>query len=279
MRGQARRGRWRRGKTPSRAVLAGCASCRATATTDQPKIVQRPVRPAGNRRYDLFAWVPPTEDDPTVESLRGGIVGDHAMARSEEEPGDVCHRQCCGSARRWNMTTRLLLPAGVPPREGEPRLRFTKPFKCTFLCFAPPVVFVWWGDHVIAEVVSPWVCCEWHFKVGPPMHFEDRTKVHPEVLDVEDHYWYTVSSPVCTSPLLCPCCYAQAKFKITDTATGAEAGSIGKIWPGCGTSLTNATHFGLTFPEDALPMQKASLLACTMLLDFVASENNSNNNH
>jgi len=47
-------------------------------------------------------------------------------------------------------------------------------------------------------------------------------------------------------------------------------GTIARGWSGC------ATSFSIAFPDGSLLIQKASLLACTMLIDFLYSEEQQN---
>ena len=46
-------------------------------------------------------------------------------------------------------------------------------------------------------------------------------------------------------------------------------GTIARGWSGC------ATSFSIAFPDGSLLIQKASLLACTMLIDFLTGEHRS----
>ena len=200
---------------------------------------------------------------------------------TKEDPAGCCQRQLCGSARRWDMETKLILPAGAspPPGVSTTALRFTRPFKCTFFCLARPVVYVWWGDYVIAEIVSPFDCCEWRFDVGPPTSYPEQDRVHPDMASAEPGTWYSVHAHMCTCGLVAPCCAAQAPFPIhAGSRSGDRVGTIARVFAGwCKEGCTNATNFSIAFPDGALPMQKASLLACTMLIDFLTSEENNNN--
>jgi hypothetical protein len=226
-------------------------------------------------RYELFGWEP-TPEDSTFEEANRAIASETPFATTVEDKGDCCHRQCCKSNRRWTMRTKLCLPPGVPRTEGmATELKFTRPFKCTCFCLERPVVFIWWGEHVIAEIRNPFDLCEWIFIVGPPVHFEDRSQVHPDMVSrLDDPAWYTVSSHMCAKPLVCQMCVHQIPFRIRrETRAGEEVGLISRVWAGCAKEcFTKVSNFGITFPGDALPMQKAALLATALLIDFLIFE-------
>jgi len=232
----------------------------------------------GSRSYRIFGWVPPASAYPTLAGIEAGIEADTPFAMTREDPAGCLQRQLCGSARRWDMDTKLILPPGAAADDAATPLRFTRPFKCTFFCLARPVVYVWWGEYVIAEIVSPFNCCEWRFEVGPPTSFPERERVHPEMASAEPGMWYSVHAHMYTCGLVAPCCAAQAPFPIcAGSRSGERVGTIARVWSGwCKEGCTNATNFSIAFPDGALPMQKASLLACTMLIDFLICEERNN---
>lgn len=80
---------------------------------------------------------------------------------------------------------------------------------------------------------------------------------------------------LCTCPSG-PCKNIQLRiYDAADTECTTQIGTIAKVWSGClKEAFTDADSFVVEFPEGANPMQKAALVSCTVLLDFLLFENN-----
>ena len=70
------------------------------------------------------------------------------------ERSDCCERQMCGPSRGFDMAVQSY---GL----NQQFLTFTRPFKCTFLCFARPEITVTAMDgSVLGTVHSNFRCCD-----------------------------------------------------------------------------------------------------------------------
>jgi D-arabinose 1-dehydrogenase-like Zn-dependent alcohol dehydrogenase len=86
--------------------------------------------------------------------------------------------------------------------------------------------------------------------------------------------WYCLHKHMCATDLMCVCCFPEVDFAITDgTRSGERVGSFSRVWKGCCAEMTTkANDYSIAFPDGALPIQKAALLACAILMDFTMFE-------
>ncbi|XP_077536268.1 phospholipid scramblase 1-like [Haemaphysalis longicornis] len=79
----------------------------------------------------------------------------------------------------------------------------------------------------------------------------------------------TIVGPMCTQSMPCSC---DVKFEVR-SMNGVVIGAITKKWSGLIKEyFTDADNFGVSFPKDLDVNLKASLLATTMLIDYMFFE-------
>ncbi|XP_075535316.1 phospholipid scramblase 2-like [Dermacentor variabilis] len=164
------------------------------------------------------------------------------------EDSNCCTRLICGPSRCFRMD--------VVDYKNDAVMRFVRHLRCTQCCFccclqvvevqAPP-------GTLIGHVRQLWSLCY------PTYGIYDRDGL--KVLDVV--------GPLCTTSLPCKC---AVNFEVRST-NGAVVGKITKKWGGLITeALTDADTFGVTFPMDLDVHTKGSLMAMTMLIDYMFFE-------
>ena len=186
------------------------------------------------------------------------------------EISGCCARNCCGNMRPFNMALTLL-PSKDP---NDAFLTFRRPFRCTYLCFNRPVLFVKECAPALEETtpaigttVNPWRCCDLAFNI----------------MDDSENLIYKVVGSCCQPGLYCTCPWEpcnKIEFSIQPPEGEDTLGMIAKEWSGCGKeAFTDADNFSIEFPEGATPRHKSILLATVFLIDFMYFENNSNKNN
>ncbi|CAE7506564.1 PLSCR2, partial [Symbiodinium sp. KB8] len=230
-------------------------------------------------KYDCFMW------DPSVgvDDWKKGFKPDSQLY-SLRERGDgckaFCNRQCCGSMRGFVMD---MVPNGayVPNAAShDEMIVMERPFKCECACFCRPRINVMHpalGDLCEVYFPCPVDCCiNWTFYVRQPTK-EGATKLAKDLPDD----WYIIKGYKCQPGALCTCPTGPCKnvqlriYDAADTECTTQIGTIAKVFSGClKEAFTDADSFVVEFPEGANPMQKAALVACTVLLDFLLFENN-----
>lgn len=121
-------------------------------------------------------------------------------------------------------------------------------------------------------------CVYWQFVVRKPTF--DDAKPMPELASLPD-VWYNVRGYQCQPGGFCTCPSGPCKritFEIydgADTSYETPVGSAAKVFSGCLKELfTDADNFVMEFPPNALPVQKAALMATLILTDFMLFEDN-----
>jgi len=206
----------------------------------------------------------PWEDD--VFKQQKGLM----YAKEESECMD---KVCC---HRWRAFT-MRLHMGRDSA-GPEVLRFERPFKCPIhcCCYMPypqeinalnPMT-----GEMIGTVKQDWRCCDalcgkfyWkaYDSVGQVTHVFER--------DV-----------CCNENCFAPsCCCEIHRIDIKDPSETQTLGAVENIFPGCsirtlcfGNLIDN---FRLTYPQQATPEEKATLLAGLMLIDYMIFANADDN--
>ncbi|WKY08249.1 hypothetical protein Q1695_007617 [Nippostrongylus brasiliensis] len=84
-----------------------------------------------------------------------------------------------------------------------------------------------------------------------------------------------VKGPSCCGCGCCTCCFLKKTFKVYSTADGSRIGSITKLFAGVLQEYhTDADTFKLQFPTDLSLTAKITMIAATILIDFIAFEDN-----
>lgn len=165
-----------------------------------------------------------------------------------KEDSSCCAKYCIGANRCFVMD--------VLDHEGHAVMRFERPLRCVHCCFlcclqvvevqAPP-------GTLIGRVCQLWSIC------------------YPSygIYDTSGNKTLSIVGPCCTYSMPC-CCDVQFQVK---SANGVEVGKITKQWSGVvKEGFTDADTFGVTFPMDLDVNMKASLIAATMLIDYMFYE-------
>lgn len=245
-----------------------------------------------SNKYIATAW------DPVLgaeKPSQGKVSGELFKLK---ERSNCLLRQLCGPRRPFHMSMFPLspsiptvMPTGADPFVYRDALVLERPFKCTFLCFWRSVIRV---KHnalgYIGEVENPFSFLDWVFHVRAPKPDAGMTGPIAEfVRGTPGEHWYTVVGSICQfgmwlPPLPCgPCKRVSFKiFSAKDVGRTRPIGEIAKVWSGClKEAFSDADNYTIAFPADASPVQKAVLVATTMLIDFLLFEQppNKNNNH
>ena len=189
------------------------------------------------------------------DCVRGATQQPYFIAKEHSE---CCERQCCGSARSFNMT--------IEAPDGQSVLLLQRPFTCTIWCFnRPRMTIVDANNNKIGTVLSPFECCGDKFTI----------------LDHNDNPMLSIHGDCCQWGKCCMCPAGPCR-EITYDITNPETGSTGyikKVWSGAVKELfTDADSFCLSFPADSTIYQKILLLGAVFLVDFLFFENNDSGN-
>jgi len=176
-------------------------------------------------------------------------------------------RQCCSAhARAFSMdvTHKDYQDTNF---DGQPFLRFERPFKCSCLCLDRPVLSVTHNEagqnSVIGKIINPYQCCD--LKVN--------------IYDANDNLKYTIAGSCCQAGVLCggPCCQ-EAEFQIY---SGDQiVGNLKRVPADFLKSVVESlANFNLTFPVNATGPERALLIAATIMMDFTYFDRKPNQNN
>ncbi|CAJ0574658.1 unnamed protein product, partial [Mesorhabditis spiculigera] len=179
-----------------------------------------------------------------------------------EESG-CCMRQCCANARGFTLH--------IVDNYQKEVLTIRRPFKCCACgnccaCCLPcqsEITVESPPGNVIGIVREQFGCCSFQLSV---------------LNADESHEDLKISGPnMCSFNWCCNCC-SDKVFEILAPATNQPIGTIRKKWTGAVKEIfTDADNFVAEFPLDLEVKVKATLLAATFLVDFLAFENNEQN--
>ncbi|XP_065285888.1 phospholipid scramblase 1-like isoform X2 [Dermacentor albipictus] len=221
-----------------------------------PKPATSVVCPPGLEYLTTIDQVIIAQQKEIIEAISGIEFSNSYVAKNSagqfiyniSEHSNCCARCFCGPNRCFVMD--------VTDYKKDAVMRFVRHLRCTQCCFccclqvvevqAPP-------GTVIGYVRQLWSLCY------PTYGIYDRQE--QKVLDVV--------GPLCTISLPCKC---GVDFEVRST-NGAVVGKITKKWGGVlKEALTDADTFGVTFPMDLDVHSKGSLMAVTMLIDYMFFE-------
>lgn len=221
-------------------------------------------------KYDIGAFPQgldpsqPWEDD-VFKNQRGLI---HAQEESE-----CIDKVCC---HRWRAFT-MRLHMGQD-QHGPEVLRFERPFKCPLLCCC----FMPWPQEInainpqtgekLGTVKQDWRCCS--ALCG---------KMYWKAYDGTGQVTHVFERDVCCNSNMCApsCCCEIHRINIKDRDEQETVGMVENIFPGCscrtlcfGNMIDN---YRMTFPQNASPEEKATLLSGLMLIDYMIFANADDN--
>ena len=194
-----------------------------------------------------------------LEALVGFETKNKYTVRSETghnvfyavEDTDCCTRNCCGSARPFDMKI-----FDMQQREVIHMSRAFRPCDCC-CCFS---------------------CCRHVIEVSSPRgtvvgYVREECTICKPAFKVENESGDTVlriQGPLCT----CTCkCGGSVKFRIQSRDGEVEVGKISKKWAGLSREFfTDADQFGISFPIDLDVRMKAVMLGACFLIDFMFFE-------
>jgi hypothetical protein len=178
-----------------------------------------------------------------------------------KEASDCLMRQCCSPhCRAFNMdvTHKDYQDSTF---DGEPFLKFERPFQCTFLCLARPEMTVSLTEQgqsaVLGKIVNPFQCCD--------------LTVH--IKDAQDNLRYKIVGSCCQCGVLCegPCCQG-AEFDIL-TATGEKIGALKRVRASILQNMVETVaNFSVEFPPQSTGPDRALFIAAAIMLDFTYFE-------
>lgn len=176
-----------------------------------------------------------------------------------EESG-ACMRQCCKANREFNMH--------IVNNHNQEVMKIYRPFKCCSGC-------CWCAgccDHCAQELV---VESPPGTMIGRVKQLGTGWKLKFSVEDAHGNTQLIVNGPCCT----CACC-SDVEFPVMSNNEQQQVGMVSKQWTGfVKEAFTKADNFGITFPMDLDVKTKATLIGAMFLIDFMAFENDQNNNN
>ncbi|XP_077536245.1 phospholipid scramblase 2-like [Haemaphysalis longicornis] len=191
-----------------------------------------------------------------AEAILGCETSNHYIAKNSvgqiiydiRERSRCCAKLCCGPRRCFEMD--------MVDYRGEAVVHVIRPLRCVQCwCF----------------------CCLQELQVqappGTPIGFvSQRCSLCYPTFTVYDRFYkpaLTIVGPLCTQSLPCAC---DVKFEVR-SLNGVAVGTITKKWSGLIKEyFTDIDNFGISFPMDLDVNMKATLLATTMLIDFMFFE-------
>ncbi|XP_034253223.1 phospholipid scramblase 2 isoform X2 [Thrips palmi] len=164
------------------------------------------------------------------------------------EDTDCLTRNCCGPLRPFDMK--------ILDNFDNQVIHLNRPLACDSCCFP---------------------CCLQSMEVSsPPGNTIGRIEQEWSILkpkfvikDHNDEVVLRIEGPFCTLSI----CGSDVKFKVLSKDGEHEVGKIYKQWAGVlREALTDADHFGITFPMDLDVRMKAVMLGACFLIDAMFFE-------
>lgn len=248
-------------------------------------------------RYKVQPW------DPARGEMKvsDGILAPPFMKMKEQS--ECLTRQCCGPMRNFSMSLYPYADGQYPPQGADifhlpGAVIIERPWRCTIgglPCWRPVMRVRHSTVGYIGEIRQP--SCgpffNFHFDVfspnrgpgdedmlpGAPLH------VHPSRgNEAPGTKWYTIKGDLCQIGMFCffplmPAC-KKVVFNIYDARDVEHTtpiGSINKVWKDCCVSLLAETDsYTIVFPPTANEVQRATLIAAAILIDFRLYEKGQN---
>lgn len=160
------------------------------------------------QRYHVSAWDPQLGDKRPNDGR-----GDELLKFKEES--DCCIRLLCGPNRPFSMALFANSPTigsyhKVPdPITLQDAIVLERPFKCTFLCLARPILKIRHNSMgYIGEIYNPFRILSRDFIIRPPtLDGEMAAPIAPAVAAMPQTDWFRVSGTICQPAMFCflPC--------------------------------------------------------------------------
>ena len=240
-------------------------------------------------RYKIQPWDPARG----AERVSDGILAPPFMKMKEQS--GCLQRQFCGAMRAFNMSLYPYAEGQYPPQGADifhlpGAVILERPWRCTMgglPCFRPVMRVRHATVGYIGEIRQP--SCgpfiNFHFDVCAPSRGEGSEDMMPSAPlhthpsrtgELPGTKWYTIKGELCQVgmfcffPLMRMC--KVVTFNIYDAADVActkPIGQINKVYKDCCTSmLADADSYTITFPKEANEVQRATLIASAILIDF-----------
>ena len=193
------------------------------------------------------------------------------IATKENKEANIMHAledsSCC-CRLFWASNRPLKVAVREHNKEGPVVVNMDLPFHCfNCCCFIPTMMVSDAAGVALGKTTQPWICT-----CVPELR----------VFDSGDQHKYNVHLPKCLGGCCIDCnhkvdgqggcCSCKIPFQIMDLE-GKEVGYIMKEWRGLGTeALTDASTFGINFPQGIDSRMKSNLLGTTMLLNYFMFE-------
>ncbi|KAI8772467.1 phospholipid scramblase 2 [Biomphalaria glabrata] len=161
-----------------------------------------------------------------------------------------CTRNCCGSARPFDMK--------IMDNHKKEIIHLSRPLRCS-TCWCPCCLQKLTVEapkgSVIGYVRQAWSLCHPKYKIN----------------NAEDQTMLRIKGPCCR----CNIC-GDIEFEVTSPDEQTHVGQITKQWSGLAKEVfTDADNFGVTFPLDLDVKTKATVLGAVFLIDFMYFEHDS----
>lgn len=173
------------------------------------------------------------------------------------EESETCHRLCCGSERGFVMH--------IVDNTNQEVLRAVRDFKCCVGCCCCVS-----GETCayIIDVQSPV-----GVSIGRIIQLRSSWKPKYAVQNANHETMLVIEGPCCVCDG--PCCTKDIPFKVFTADGSQQIGAISRQYAGFTQEMfTDATNFGITFPQDLDVKVKAIVLCATFLIDMMFFEYN-----
>lgn len=164
------------------------------------------------------------------------------------EKNDCCTLNCCGPLRPFEMN--------IMDSTQREVLHISRPLRCDscwFPCFLQQLEVMAPPGNTIGYVVQEWSILEPKFRIE----------------NAAGDCVLRIKGPLCTYSI----CGSDVEFQVLTPDGSNQVGAIRKQWSGViREALTDADHFGITFPMDLDIGIKGVLLGACFLIDFMFFE-------
>lgn len=266
-------------------ALTALAEAKGVFIKQQINLVQVLTGCDMQQRYNGFAWDP----------ARGAVKAEEGKGMEMfffQEHSDCCNRILCGKYRPFELAitpnSPIIVSTGAAPVGSLTHpdgIVLTRPFKCTICCLNRPVIYMRHNSRGrIATITNPCTLCNYNFDVRAAAAGDGgEGAIAPEVAGENGAMWYRVRGSWLQMANFCflPCDGCdRVRFTVhegSDEAYEKPIGEIQRVFPGgcmgmVQAAMTDADNYTLQPPASATPLHKASLMATTILLDFLLYE-------
>jgi hypothetical protein len=166
-------------------------------------------------------------------------------------------RQCCSPhCRAFDMDVKHkdYLDQSF---DGSSFLKFSRDFKCSFLCLNRPVLTVSWTEggqnQTLGKIVNPFKCCD----------------LIVSIYNASDVLLYTIEGSCCQCGVMCEGpCFQGAEFAIKN-AGGEIVGTFKRVRAGFFQNVVETlANFTVTFPPNSNGQERALFIAAAIMMDY-----------